>query len=85
MAQPALPSTLLTLLGDVTTRSQGVQDLGRVRLIECADPALAALIRHDRRSGRLCALIGDRHLAITADNESAFLKALQALGYAIPT
>ncbi|MDN5764959.1 MAG: helicase-associated domain-containing protein [Humibacillus sp.] len=84
MMQPQLPSTLVTLLADVTARTQRVRDLGRVRLIECADPALAALIHHDRRLSPLCALIGDRHLEVTADDEPAFLKALQTLGYALP-
>ena len=85
MTQSELPSTLVTLLDDVTGRTQRVRDLGRVRLIECADPALAALLHHDRRVHRLCTPIGDRHLAVTPDDEPAFLKALQALGYAIPT
>lgn len=85
MTQPSLPSTVVTLLHDVTARTQRLRDLGRVRLIECADPALAALVHHDRRLGPLCALIGDRHLAVTADNEPALLKGLQALGYAMPS
>ncbi|MEO5744192.1 MAG: helicase-associated domain-containing protein, partial [Terracoccus sp.] len=84
MTQSALPSTLVTLLDDVTARTRRVRDLGRVRLIECADPALATLIHHDRRVRRLCTPIGDRHLAVTPDDEPAFLKALQALGFAIP-
>lgn len=84
MTQPLLPSTLVTLLADVTERTERLRDLGRVRLIECADPALAALIHHDRRLSPLCALIGDRHLAVTPDDEPSFLKALQALGYAMP-
>lgn len=84
MSQPQLPSTLVTLLADLVARTQQVRDLGRVRLIECADPALAALIRHDRRLTTLCAPIGDRHLAVTPDDEPAFLKALQTLGYALP-
>ncbi|OFE15946.1 hypothetical protein BA895_05480 [Humibacillus sp. DSM 29435] len=55
----------MTLLADVTARTQRVRDLGRVRLIEFSDPALAVLIHRDRRLSPLCALIGDRHLAVT--------------------
>lgn len=84
MAQPELPSTLVALLDEVMARSRQVRDLGRVRLIECADPGLAAVVRQDRRLGPLCSVIGDRHLAVSADNEPAFLKGLQALGYTIP-
>jgi hypothetical protein len=84
MAQPELPATLLVLLGDVTARAGRLRDLGQVRLIECADPALATLIRHDRRLRPLCAAIGERHLAVTTEQEPAFRRALQALGYALP-
>jgi hypothetical protein len=55
-----------------------------VRLIECADPALAALIHRDRRLRPPCAAIGERHLAVTAEHELAFRRALHALGYVLP-
>jgi hypothetical protein len=84
MAQPELPATLLVLLDDVTARAGRLRDLGQVRLIECANPALAALIRHDRRLRPLCMAIGERHLAVTMEQELAFRRALQALGYALP-
>ena len=84
MEQPELPATLLVLLDDVTTRAGRLRDLGQVRLIECADPALAALIHHDRRLRPLCTAIGERHLAVTTEQEPAFRRALQALGYALP-
>ena len=82
-AQPQLPGVLLTLLDDVTDRAGRLRDLGRVRLIECADPALAALISHDRRLRPLCRAIGDRHLAVAVDDEPGFRRALHALGYAL--
>ena len=84
-AQPQLPGVLLTLLDDVTDRAGRLRDLGRVRLIECADPALAALISHDRRLRPLCRAIGDRHLAVAVDDEPGFRRALHALGYALPS
>jgi hypothetical protein len=58
--------------------------LGQVRLIACADPALAALISHDRKLRSVCRLIGDRHLAVPVDREPDFRRALAALGYAVP-
>ncbi len=72
------------LLDDVTARAGRLRDLGQVRLIECADPALAALIHHDRRLRPLCTAIGEQHLAVTAEHEPAFRRALHALGYALP-
>jgi hypothetical protein len=79
-AQPELPAVLLRLLEDVGDRAGRLRDLGRVRLIECADPALAALISHDRRLRALCRAIGERHLAVAVDDEPAFHRALHALG-----
>jgi hypothetical protein len=75
---------VLVLLDDVTGRAGRLRDLGQVRLIECADPALAALIHHDRSLRPLCTAIGEQHLAVTAENEPAFRRALHALGYALP-
>lgn len=49
-----------TLIGDITRRTALLADLGHVRLIECADPELEALITHDRTLRALCRLIGDR-------------------------
>ena len=84
MAQPELPAALLVLLDDVAARAGRLRDLGQVRLIECADPALAALISHDRRLRLLSKAIGERHFAVTTEQEPAFRRALLALGYALP-
>ncbi|MEV6341938.1 helicase-associated domain-containing protein [Actinoplanes sp. NPDC051851] len=82
-AQPELPGTLSTLLDEITERAGRLTDLGQVRLIECADPALATLISHDRKLRTLCKLIGDRHLAVSVDREPDFRRALTTLGYAV--
>jgi hypothetical protein len=79
-----LPGSLKTLISDVTRRATQLTDLGHARVIECADPALAALITHDRALRALCRLIGDRHLAVPLDQELRFRTALVKLGYALP-
>lgn len=79
-----LPGTLTTLIVDAHRRSDQLTDLGHLRVIECADTALAALIAGDRSLRSLCRPIGDRHLAIAADQEPKFRKALLRLGYALP-
>lgn len=57
---------------------------GVVRLVECADPATAALVAHDTRTAACCRLLGDRHLAVDAEHDVAFRDALVDLGYALP-
>ncbi|XVS65539.1 helicase-associated domain-containing protein [Actinosynnema sp. CA-299493] len=79
-----LPDALRTLVADVERRSSQLTDLGHVRVIECADAALAALISRDRATRALCRLIGDRHLAVPPDQEPKFRKALLKLGHVVP-
>jgi hypothetical protein len=78
-----LPGALTTLIDDIERRTGQLTDLGHVRVIECADPATAALIAKDLHS--LCRLIGDRHLAILEGQELKFRKALLKLGYVMPS
>ena len=84
-AEHDLPSPLTTLVADVRRRATQLTDLGHPRVIECADPALAALIAHDCGLRPLCRPIGDRHLAIAAGQEPKFRKALLRLGYVLPS
>jgi len=79
-----LPDAFRVLVEDVNRRSTQLTDLGQVRLIECADPAFAALITHDRALRGLCRPIGDRHLAVRPDQELKFRKALLGLGHVVP-
>lgn len=78
-----LPSTVTTLIDDVFGRANRLQDLGMIQLVECADPALAALITNDRRLRTLCTAVGDRHLAVPPEHGTAFRKGLRTLGYAL--
>lgn len=80
----ALPSTVRTLILDVTRRSAALTDRGMVRLVECADTSTAKLIAGDRGMRRLCELIGERHLAVGAEQEAAFRTALTRLGHVLP-
>jgi hypothetical protein len=79
-----LPSTLSTLIADVHRRAGQLTDLGHARVIECADPATAALIAHDRSLRPLCHPIGNKHLAVPLDQELKFRKALLKVGYVGP-
>jgi hypothetical protein len=80
----ALPETVRTLISDVTTRAAALIDRGMVRLVECADAATANLIAGDRRTHRLCTLVGERHLVVPAEHEAAFRAALAQLGHVLP-
>ncbi|MGH8934552.1 MAG: helicase-associated domain-containing protein [Egibacteraceae bacterium] len=83
-ARHDLPSTVVALLDDVAACARQVRDLGVVHAVECADPAVAVLIARDRKLRKHCHLIGDRHLVIPLEHETAFRAALPALGYALP-
>lgn len=78
-----LPTALSVLVDDVTTRATKIRDHGLVRLIECADPPLATLIARDPKLRILCALVGDRHLAVPVEHETQFRHALRGLGHTI--
>jgi len=78
-----LPATVRTLISDVTARCTALTDRGMVRLVECADVMTAQLIARDRRTRGLCELIGERHLAIGAEHDLAFRKALAPLGHVL--
>ncbi|MGH8826796.1 MAG: hypothetical protein ACRDVZ_04160 [Jiangellaceae bacterium] len=79
-----LPGSLETLISDVARRAAQLTDLGHACVIECADPAAAALISHDRALRPLCRLIGDRYLVVPLEQELTFRKALRKLGYVLP-
>ena len=82
-AENELPSSLETLIGDVTRRAAQLTDLGHARVIECADPALAALIARDRTLSTLCRPVGERHVAVPLEAEPKFRTALRKLGYVL--
>ncbi len=73
----------MQLLEDVAERAGRLTDRGSARLIECADPALAALLASDSRTRGLCLPVGDRQLAVPVASERAFRRALRELGYAV--
>ena len=76
-----LPDTVGRLLEDVADRCAHVHDRGLARLIECAEPALAALIANDSRTRTHCMRAGERHLVVAASSDAAFRRALRELGY----
>ncbi len=77
----AIPGTVARLLEDVADRSTKVRDRGLARLIECADPALAALIANDSRTRKHCMHAGERHLVVSAASEAVFRRTLREVGY----
>jgi hypothetical protein len=83
-SQGPVPVTVTRLLSDAAARGSALSDRGVVRLVECADPATAALVARDPRTVAYCRLLGDRHLAVAAEHDIAFRSALVDLGYALP-
>ncbi|WP_235433721.1 helicase-associated domain-containing protein [Protofrankia coriariae] len=84
-ADHAVPATVTRLFEDATARVGQLRDLGLARVVECTDPAVAALITADRRLRRFCQSVGDRHIAVPVQHEADFRTALRKLGYVIPT
>jgi len=82
-AAHGIPSTVSRLLADVAGRAEQVRDLGLLRVIECADPAVAALLARDRTMRGLCSRIGDRHLVLDPASEPKARAALRKLGYPV--
>jgi hypothetical protein len=76
-----LPDTAARLLEDIADRCARVHDRGLARLIECAEPALAALIANDTRTRKHCMRAGERHLVVPASSEAMFRRALRDVGY----
>jgi len=79
----ALPITVSLLLDEVATRCTQLHDRGAARLIECADPLLAAYIAEDPRTRKHCMRAGERHLVVYATSEAAFKRGLRDLGYRV--
>ncbi|HEX7373937.1 MAG TPA: helicase-associated domain-containing protein [Steroidobacteraceae bacterium] len=80
----ALPAILTAMIDDVARRSTLLIDGAQRWLISSADPALIALITHDRHLRALCEAVGDHHLAVLPGAETKFRAALRGLGYLVP-
>ena len=80
-----LPDTVDRLLGDIADRGARVHDRGLARLVECADPALAALLANDTRTRKHCMRAGEQHLVVPASSEAAFRRGLRDVGYLLAT
>ena len=80
-----LPDTVERLLCDIAERGVRIQDRGLARLVECADPELAALIANDTRTRKHCLRAGERHLVVPAPSETAFRRSLREVGYVLAT
>jgi hypothetical protein len=78
-----IPAAVTQLLDDAALRCGALTDRGPALLIECADPALAALLSNDRRTRGLCLLAGDRMLAVPSASEAAFRRAAREAGYVV--
>jgi hypothetical protein len=79
-----LPDNVLIFLKEMHERASQLVDRGPARLIEARDAALAQLIVNDSHLKSLCMLAGERHIVVSAENESAFRRALREFGYGLP-
>ncbi len=78
-----LPAVVVSLLEDVAERTERLVDRGSMRVIECADPALVALLANDSKTRSLCTAAGKDRLLVPTACEPAFRRAVRKLGYAV--
>lgn len=78
-----LPASVEALFTDVEARAGQVRDRGPVRLLECADEAVAALLAKDPRTRKDCRPAGGVFLVVPAAAEVAFRKGLREVGYLV--
>ena len=79
-----LPETVEGFLRDTLRRARALMPQGTALLIECVDADLAALLASHARTAKLCLRAGERHLAVKAESEDAFRKAVHKMGYGMP-
>jgi hypothetical protein len=78
-----IPPSVVDLLDDIARRGERLIDRGPMRVIDCADPALAALLANDAKTRALCIAAGEDRLLVPSDCEPAFRRAVRKLGYAV--
>ena len=78
-----IPASVLRELDDVAERSERLVDRGPMRVIDCTDPALVALLANDAKTRALCVAAGDHRLLVPVGGEPAFRRAIRKLGYAV--
>ena len=79
-----LPETVEGFLRDTLRRARALVPRGSALLIECIDADLAAQLASHARTAKLCLRAGERHLAVRAESEDAFRKAVHKMGYGMP-
>lgn len=83
-AAEEIPETIRVLFEDLKAKSSAASKAEEAWLVEFQDPAVAALIAHDSKAGKLCLLAGKRHLAVAKNNERSFRTAMKNLGFVLP-
>jgi hypothetical protein len=79
-----LPETVEGFIITTGRQARALKNTGAALLIECADAELAELIANHERTRKLCLRAGEKHLAVKADAEEQFRKAVHLLGYGMP-
>lgn len=79
-----LPERVEGMLRNAERDARALSRAGSAFLVKCASAEIASRIASDKRAGRLCLLAGEQHLAVHANKEKAFRRAIHALGYGMP-
>jgi hypothetical protein len=79
-----LPETVEAFITTTERQGQALRLQGTALLIECTDDRLADLIANNTAVKSWCQRAGKRHLVIPTQQEAAFRKAINKLGYGMP-
>lgn len=79
-----LPEPVEGFIAITERRARACKDKGKALLIECADAEIAEQIATHEKMKKLCLRAGEKHLAVMADAEEQFRKALRLMGYGMP-
>jgi hypothetical protein len=79
-----LPAALRARLDAAAQRATALTDTGPARLIQCRDPALAAMLAADPATAPHCVRAGERLLCVSESKLKAFRKGLARLDLVLP-
>lgn len=80
-----IPATVQVMLNDIVRKQEAFDNLGHHVVLHFKDPILVKEIAHHQGTKKYCTAAGPNHLLVQTAQLDKFRKAIQKLGYALPT
>ncbi len=84
-SQSPLPEAVTALFTDAHFFANVLSDIGLARLIRCSDTTLLSFIASSPAVRKLCCRAGDDMLAVKVKDQTAFRRAVEKLGFHVPS